>query len=231
MIRSSIAFHWCCSDLPELVCLKPIDRKSSFSWSGEFDPLLIGSIPLRTRSTGEPIETSLCSVRVDVDLRPGTGKTGINISLKEESSNGNGSIYRIENSSPFPIWVIQDVLSDKKDVVSDVVFPHGSIAYAFDQPLSSGKINSTGRARDPLLVRLCLAPYESAAGKESAQTLSLASEGETALLYPSKLSFLGSELRRELQGISVAATTGTDGPTRVLMLRYVQLHPDFPLTL
>ena len=33
---------------------------------------------------------------------------GINIAFKEDSPNGVGSLFRIENLSPFPIWVAQD---------------------------------------------------------------------------------------------------------------------------
>jgi hypothetical protein len=51
---------------------------------------------------------SLKSIRVLVEIRPSTGGTGINISFKEEDPRGNGSLFRIENLSPFPIRLAQD---------------------------------------------------------------------------------------------------------------------------
>ncbi len=41
-------------------------------------------------------------------IRPGTMGAGINIAFKVDSSNGVGSLFRIENLSPFPIWMAQD---------------------------------------------------------------------------------------------------------------------------
>ena len=50
----------------------------------------------------------LRSIRAHVEIRPGTGGTGITLSFREEDYYGNGSLFRIENKSPFPIWVAQD---------------------------------------------------------------------------------------------------------------------------
>jgi len=151
---------------------------------------------------------------VDVAIRPGTGKTGINVSLKEEANNGNGSLYRIENSCPMPVWVAQQDADSKLIGPSDLIGPNASIAFALDSPYSPSR-------NMPKMVRilLSLAPHESMAGKETARAISLSSEGEVVLLEPRQLSFLGSELRMKLQGLAVAGTIRNDGPTRVLMLR------------
>lgn len=183
-----------------------------------FDPLLIGSTPLRTRYIGHCRGTRLRSVKVDVDIRPGTGKTGINISLKEESSNGNGSLYRVENCSPMPVWAVQDIGTERSSISSDLIAPYTSLSFALDKPHST-RTKKKHSVRDLLCVRLSLAPQESLAGNETSRTISLDSEGEAVLLFPSELSFLGSDLRLELQGLAVAGTIKNDGPTRVLMLR------------
>lgn len=217
-IRETVPFHWSSSTLPELACLKPIDDDASFLWSGSFDPLLIGTTPIRTRHEGKEDPTTIRSVRVDVDIRPGTGKTGINISLREEASNGNGAIYRIENSSPFPIWAVQDNVPVRDVACSDLVPPHSNISFSLDQPLALHSKRGK-KTPDMLDTRLSLAPLESNAGRETSQVISLASEGKTVVLSPSQLTFLGSELRGNLQGLVVAGTTRNDGPTRVLVLR------------
>jgi len=45
-----------------------------------------------------------------VEIRPCTGGTGITFSLKEEDYRGEGSLFRIENLSPFPLWIAQNGL-------------------------------------------------------------------------------------------------------------------------
>jgi hypothetical protein len=48
------------------------------------------------------------SIRALIEIRPGAGASGINISLKEEAAGGDGALYRIENGTPFPVWISQD---------------------------------------------------------------------------------------------------------------------------
>merc|ERR1719162_2624931 len=47
-------------------------------------------------------------VRALIEIKSGTGSTGIIVSFKEELPNGEDSLYRIENHTPFPIWIAQD---------------------------------------------------------------------------------------------------------------------------
>jgi len=57
-----------------------------------------------TSGQNEPIRT----IRAHVEITKGTGGTGITLSLREENPWGNGSLFRIENRSPFTLWIAQD---------------------------------------------------------------------------------------------------------------------------
>lgn len=129
----SIPFYWADFRLPQLACVRPVvDNKEEgsrkYKWSGGFDVCTLGMTAIRVRQrrlsspppTSEMTENSpsLKSIRALVEIRPGTGGTGINISFKEEDPRGNGSLYRIENLSPFPIWLAQDgILANPSSVL------------------------------------------------------------------------------------------------------------------
>jgi hypothetical protein len=114
----AVPFFWADFRLPELVSLRPVlddhagNRK--FRWSGGFDVCTLGMTAIRlrrSRLSSAPRKTeklSLKSIRTLVEIRSGTGGTGINVSFKEEDPGGNGSLFRIENLSPFLIWMAQD---------------------------------------------------------------------------------------------------------------------------
>jgi hypothetical protein len=119
----SVPFYWADFRLPELACVRPVvdnneEGSRKYRWSGGFDVCTLGMTAIRVRrrrlspppSISEMDENSpsLKSIRALVEIRPGTGGTGINISFKEEDLGGNGSLFRIENLSPFPIWLAQD---------------------------------------------------------------------------------------------------------------------------
>lgn len=112
-------FHWADHRLPKLVCVRPVlllDKKESsqgFKWSGGFDPMVLGMIPLRVRKQHQDFETThhipdVRTLRTHIEIRPGTDGTGITLSFREENSRGEGSLFRIENFSPFSLWIAQD---------------------------------------------------------------------------------------------------------------------------
>lgn len=111
-------FFWADFRLPELVSLRPIVNdhvgKRKYRWSGGFDICTLGMTAIRLRrsmlsSVSRKSGTiNLKSIRTLVEIRTGTGGTGINVSFKEEDPDGDGSLFRIENLSPFHIWIAQD---------------------------------------------------------------------------------------------------------------------------
>lgn len=129
-------FYWADTNLPELICVRPVSiklksrnlhhnsrKKKFYRWSGGFDPCNLGMIPLRIRGVGIGIKKDrrkhstyssadgnplMKVVRALIEIRSGTGGTGIIVSFKEELPNGEDSLYRIENHTPFPIWIAQD---------------------------------------------------------------------------------------------------------------------------
>ena len=125
-------FYWTDIRLPELVCVRPVptysctskshkevEKENMYVWSGGFDLNSIGMISLRVRYLEEANsankEKLLRTVRAHVEIRKGTDGTGITLSLREEAPSGKGSLFRIENFSPFPFWIAQDgVLSNPK---------------------------------------------------------------------------------------------------------------------
>jgi hypothetical protein len=184
----SIPFYWADFRLPELACVRPLvnkeDGSRKYRWSGGFDVCTLGMTAIRLRrgrlSPPPPVtemdETSpsLKSIRALVEIRPGTGGTGINISFKEEDPRGNGSLFRIENLSPFPIWLAQDgVLANPiamlegrrapvnqnlqreqaaNGVVGSTEVPHSALLFSDDHAETDGEIigpmNSTAYALD-----------------------------------------------------------------------------------
>jgi SHR-binding domain of vacuolar-sorting associated protein 13 len=236
-------FHWSNYRLPELISVRPSVRyqgRCIYKWSGGFDPLIIGHLPLRIRKVsglGEkgqirgqvPIdEPPIYAVKSEIEIRPRTGGTGLNLSFREEDVSGEGALYRIENLSPCPIWFCQDDVvanpsrnaSDEDQ--SDVARPSGSAVFALDIPFKQGKYSHRKAASlsNLLRVRLALAPFSTRAGIETTKVVSM-TVGETVRLNPSKLMMLSPEIRNKLQDVRVIGVVLNDGPTRVLRLRYV----------
>jgi SHR-binding domain of vacuolar-sorting associated protein 13 len=232
-------FHWGDFRLPELVSVRPAikDRgQSLYRWSGGFDPLSIGQFPIRTRKEAGPTaelghgashQDAIYAIKMEAEIRPRTGGTGIVISLCEEDTTGAGSLYRIDNFSSFPVWLCQDdLLADPSQRIaseypSDLVQPMACAVFALDVPYRQGKYaNRKAAPLEVLLrVRLALAPFGTRPGIETTKVVSLATFGETVRLNPSKLSILDGSIRRELQDARVVGIVNNDGPTRVLTLR------------
>ena len=233
-------FYWADFRLPKLVSTIPFDSSGfgndKFRWSGGFDLCNLGMTPVRIRSENMEVDTEdsnlmVTSIRVLVEVRPGTGGHGINVSLREEELNGEGSLFRIENLSPFPIWLSQDgVLANPTASIrttgnstsfvdGDYVPPNSKSAFALDVPYRQGKYAHRKEASlsELMHVRVALAPLSSRAGIESVKVVGLATMGETVRLNPMKLpSKWTSKGRDILQSIRVIGVVATDGPTRVL---------------
>jgi SHR-binding domain of vacuolar-sorting associated protein 13 len=232
-------FHWGNCRLPELISVRPSGRyqdRCIYKWSGGFDPLVIGHLALRIRRVSghadilknhKVVEGLVRAVKAEVEIRPQTGGTGINLSFREEDESGVGALYRIENLSTFPIWFCQDdVLSNpsrkaSEDDQDDVAYPSSSSVFALDIPFKQGKYtHRKAMSFSTLLrVRLALSPFSTRAGIETTKVVSMAT-GDTVRLNPSKLMILSPELRNELQDVRVVGALVNDGPTRVLKLRY-----------
>ena len=104
-------FYWADFRLPGLASVRPfLSSRAEYAWTGGVDLVNLGMLPLRlrTRSPSSPVETKIRSIRATIEVRPGTGGTGINIAFKEEDSEGEAALFRIENTSTFPVWVAQD---------------------------------------------------------------------------------------------------------------------------
>lgn len=239
-------FYWSDFRLPGLVCVSPCctDRsgRSIFKWSGGFDICNLGMVPLRIRR-GIADDTSdevpvIRSIRALVEIRPGTGGFGINITFREEDPSGDGSLFRIENQSPFPIWIGQDgVLANPSATLGnaspdraakvpgnnsqedDIIRYKDKKSFALDVPYRQGKYAHRKEASlaELLRVRIALAPLSSRAGIETVKVLGLTTVGESARLNPSKLmGTLEHNVRVSLQSMRVLAIVTSDGPTRVL---------------
>ncbi len=123
-------FFWADFRLPELVCVRPVvnnaEGRRQFRWSGGFDVCTLGMSAIRVRRSwlskapNRADRSSIKSIRTLVEIRSGTGGTGINVSFKEEDPLGTGSLFRIENLSPFLIWVAQDgVLANPSAILEE----------------------------------------------------------------------------------------------------------------
>jgi hypothetical protein len=229
----TIPFHWTNSRLPELICVRVAHDTSSASyiWSGGFDPLTIGVLPLRLRrnqdsSASYSNNSSVFSIKMEAEIRPKTSGTGINISLEEESTSIDGNLFRIENRSPFPIWFAQDgvlanpSLENRKSHChdGDLVEPYKQNGFALDVPFRQGKYAHRRAASmtELLRVRLGLAPLSSRSGIETTKVISMTSIGATLRLNPSKLLLLSPKLRSALLNVRVLGVVRSDGPSRVL---------------
>lgn len=233
-------FYWADFRLPKLVSVIPFDISDAnherYKWSGGFDLCNLGMTPVRIRNDTINLHTEakspvVTSIRVLVEVRPGTGGHGINISLREEASNGDGSLFRIENLSPFPIWLSQDgVLANPTTVTrtsskntsfidGDFMPPNSKSTFSLDVPYRQGKYAHRKEASlsELMHVRAALAPLSSRVGIESVKVIGLATMGETIRLNPMKLPSKWTSTGREiLESVRVLGVVATDGPTRVL---------------
>jgi hypothetical protein len=246
------SFYWADFRLPGLVSVRPASRgetvHSIYRWSGGFDICNLGMVPIRVRQTPEKgcDDQEIRSIRALVEIRPGTGGSGINVSFKEEDARGDGSLFRIENLSTFPIWIAQDgvlanpsaaavdPLSRAKNSIDnehqrwtedhaasdgDLVQPSGRISYALDIPFRQGKYahRKPATMSELLRLRVALAPLGSRAGVETVKVIGFTVVGDSVRLNPSKLvTIIPKGTRTRLQRVRVLGIVTTDGPIRVL---------------
>ena len=232
-------FHWTNHLLPELITVRPVvhaDGAPFYRWSGGFDPLTIGVVPLRMRrnpsfakySSSVSYEKRIRSLRFEAKIRPNTGRTGINLSLEEEDERGDGCLFRIDNCSYFPIWVTQDgVLANpsRRDPLDDsangdFLGPNQRMPFALDVPFRQGKYSHRNAAtlEELLRVRIGLGPLNSRSGIETTRVLSLIQIGSTIRLNPSKITLLSQKQKNALSQVRIIGIVTNDGPTRVLRL-------------
>ena len=212
-----------------------IGSEDRYDWSGGFDPLTIGALPIRIQEKkgfnlhNSQQQNSINSIKMDSEIRRGTGGTGINLSFEEEENSGDGALFRIENNSTFPIWIGQDGvlanpsgdMSDMSSLEGTLVGPSSTSCFALDVPFRQGKYTGRKAATiaELLRVRLGLSPLNSRAGIETTKVLCLSTIGTRVRLNPSKLMFLHSSLRSDLDRVRILGVVTTDGPTTVLNLR------------
>lgn len=236
------AFHWGSFLLPELICVRPAvesDGAPVYKWSGGFDPLTIGVMPVRVRKSQRfhsvfgkraPKDWQIKSLQVESEIRPKTGGTGINICFYEEDELGAGALFRIENQSTFPIWFSQDGLianhslgesNDNFNNEGDLVRPSETTVFALDVPFRQGKYSGRKAATmaELLRVRLALAPLCSRIGIETTKVASLMVPADRVRLNPSKIMFLSPSVRSALRQVRILGFIINDGPTRVLRFR------------
>lgn len=235
-------FYWSDFHLPRLVSVKPHDpstpASASYKWSGGFDLCSLGMTPIRIRrEDGQRVSAMINSIRSLVEVRPGTGGMGINVSLREENPEGEGTLFRIENLTPFPIWLEQDgMLANpatrpqhpeprikiehfEPPIDGDLIAPHTKSTFALDVPYRQGKYVNRQEASliELLHVRVGLAPLSSRFGIEMVKVIGLTEVGETIRMNPSRLPLTLSQQQLEsLRPIRVLGVVASDGPTRVL---------------
>ena len=233
-----VPFFWQDFRLPALICVRPLSSTTNeYRWSGGFDICTLGSVPLRIRPKNFGDEAIIFSVKALVEIRPNS--SGVNISLKDEDTGGIGAMFRVENNSPFPIWIAQDGvlanpslehnaarrqhsrlynLSDRPpEIDGDVVLPRSRKAFALDVPFRQGKYASRKAAtmKELLRVRVGLAPLSTRSGVETTKVISFTSVGDGIRLNPTKMHFISSFTNR-ICDVRVLGLVVTDGPTRVL---------------
>ena len=229
-------FYWVDIALPELVCMRPVNKNEKqkhpcHAWSGGFDITILGLIPLRIKESSAATKKNnrVNVARALVELRSGTGGTGITVSLKDEHNNGEDSLFRIENETPFPIWFAQDGLlaNPNKDMKrkdppfsgSKVILPMEKMSYGLEIPFRQGKYS--GRkplSFDELMrLRVGLAPLETRDGIETTKVIALSRVEANTRLKPAKLrSFFDDDTISDLICLNVQGVVSADGPTRVL---------------
>jgi len=260
-----VPFYWADVCLPELICVRPVRLDSRgkvlryYRWSGGFDICNLGLIPLRIReekNKKNPQQNRISErpkddrsrvrvIRSQIEIRSSTGGTGVTVSFVEERANGENSLYRIENHSPFPLWIAQDgVLAnpqynkmmnssesssqeymEQSEYHGDIVLPHEKVSFGLDVPFRQGKYAGRKAATlvELLTIRIGLAPLSMRDGIETMTVVGLGYVGTAVRLQPSKLrSFLNENLVQELMQVRVQGVVCADGPTRVLKLILVQ---------
>jgi len=197
----TVPFHWSDFRLPELVCVQPLSQSNmkregdsshfaacpgdqAYRWSGGFDICHLGMTALRIRSISDYNATVLRTIRAHIEIRPGTGSTGLILSLREEDPSGLGSLFRIENRTPFPIWYCQDgvlanpMAADHQKIIQfspdgrahpvpedpsaedlsgangDMARPFHQVAFGLDVPFRQGKYAGREEASMEELLRL-----------------------------------------------------------------------------
>lgn len=138
---NSLPFYWHNGGLPELVAIRPSQTKN-YHWSNGFDLCTLGMLPVRIRRSELRDGRSHLSMRVNVELTSGTGGSGTTVSIGEEDSSGEGSLFRIENHSPFEVYVGQDGvlanpsshLQDNERDSFDSIRPGECLPYSLDVP-------------------------------------------------------------------------------------------------
>ena len=263
--RASVPFYWADITLPKLICVRPIyintrgNNSQHYQWSGGLDICHLGMIPIRIREEGNNSEQKtlfedrkserrerpfIRVIRSLIEIRSGTGGTGITVSFKEESVNGEDSLYRIENHSPFPLWIAQDgVLANphyekglfksedtnfrgQSESHGDLLAPNEKIAFGLDVPFRQGKYAGR-RAATPeelLTIRIALAPLSMRDGVETMKVIGLSFVGCSVRLKPSKLrSFLGKGLLLEMMSVRVQGVIWADVPTQVLQFKWMDI--------
>ncbi|CAJ1945620.1 unnamed protein product [Cylindrotheca closterium] len=251
--QESKPFFWADFRLPKLVSVRPsgysLRGTDKYRWSGGFDICNIGMVPIRVRGrmvgSNEQSKEDRQSLRATVEVRPGTGGSGRNIALKEEDPEGDGSLFRIENTSTFPIWLAQDgnlvnplssastengahgLGEELTQIDGDLIRPNEKFSFALDVPYRQGKYANRKEASisDLMSLRVALAPLSSRAGVETVKSIRLTTVGVSLRLNASKLvgSFLPGS-REMLQQMRVLGIVTTDGPTRVLRFCLIS-HP------
>jgi len=200
----------------------------------------LGMIPLRVRRTDGSIDNlNLRSLRVNVELQPGTVGSGTIISIRDEDPHGEGSLFRIENHSPFDLFVAQDgvlanpasvLLRNDSSLSCDRIQPGESTSYALDVPWRQGKYagRTSASMSELLLLRCALAPLSTRDGVESTKVVCFDRVGDSIRLSPSRLTSIGSHVATGLLGVRVAGVVGTDGPTRTL--RFILMQKEVTTT-
>ncbi|KAL7555190.1 hypothetical protein ACHAWF_018839 [Thalassiosira exigua] len=239
-----LPFYWYNMAMPELVCVKPSQWRNRMKWSGGFDLCTLGMIPVRVRQCDGSIDDgsshSNLSLRISVELQPGSGGSGTIVSIRDEDPSGEGSLFRIENHSPFPVFISQDgVLSNpvaslrRNDSTfsCDIIPPGKRSSYSLDVPWRQGKYagRMSASMSELLLVRCALAPLNLRDGAESTKVICLVKVGDSIRLSPSKLSStISSQAASDLLGVRVLGVIGTDGPTRTL--RFILMQKEVTTT-
>ena len=213
--------------------MRPTQSRHRFKWSGGFDVCTLGMIAIRVRRIDGSIDhLNLRSMRVNIELQPGSGGSGTIVSIRDEDPVGEGSLFRIENHSPLQIFISQDGVlanpisaTNDSSVLCDVIQPGERTSYALDVPWRQGKYagRTSASISELLLLRCALAPLSTRDGVESTKVISFARVGDYVRLSPSKLSAsIGSAVATELLGVRVLGVIGTDGPTRTLRFILMQ---------
>ena len=248
-----VPFYWKDFRLPELVSIRPLGSSTkSYRWSGGFDICTLGTVPLRIRSMDVGEEGDVFSVKALVEIRPSS--SGVNISLKEEDVEGLGAMFRVENHSPFPIWIAQDGvlanpslvfdpttikqnearrhhnqvnnLSDRPpEIDGDVVLPRNKKVFALDVPFRQGKYASRKAATLRELLRVRIG-LAPLSTRDGIETTKLISFTSVGDGVRLNPTKLRSlsSLAYLIGGVRVLGVVVTDGPTRVL--RFALMEKD-----